>query len=200
MITRATQRNLDVEGDEAAPQLFGYAIVFDSQSLEVYDADVLADTQGNPIPFVEVVDRDALTRTLRDNPDIVALYNHETSSVLGRTSSGTLELGVDEIGLWFRCFLPDTTAGRDARESVRRRDIRGCSFGFCVREDKVELRPDLAAIRTLLDVDLFEITIATAFPAYPETTTEARNQIPTNPPPRSEDFAAYYTLLLMGLV
>jgi HK97 family phage prohead protease len=195
---RSTARTPEIQGDDATPRLFGHAALFDSESLVMFDPDVLADADGNALPFVEVIASEAFTRSLRANPDVVALYNHDTSDVLGRTSSGTLELGLDDLGLWFNCWLPDTTAGRDARTLVKRGDIRGCSFGFSVREDRVEVRAGLPALRTLLEVDLFEVTIATAFPAYPATTTEARTLEPR--PSHDLGIAAHYNRLRRLLV
>ena len=67
--------------------------------------------------------------------------------------------------------LPDTTHGRNALVSVQHRDIRGCSFGFTIVKDRLINRKGRPALRQLLDVNLFEVTIATAWPAYLQTTT-----------------------------
>jgi hypothetical protein len=107
-------------------------------------------------------------------PDVRALFNHDTSAVLGRTKSGTLSLTADQVGLAFRVKLPNTRVGLDTIETVSRGDMDGCSFGFAVVSDRIELRPGQPALRTLLDVDLFEITPATAFPAYEDTEVAVR--------------------------
>jgi HK97 family phage prohead protease len=155
--------------------LSGYTARFGVESCVLWDADVIVDEEGQPLPFVEVLDPHCFYRTLRESPDVVALYNHDSSAPLGRTTAGTLDLNVDSAGLAFVDRLPDTTHGNNAKVSVRRNDIKGCSFGFVVLEDRVDERPGLPALRTVLDMILFEVTIACTFPAYTATETQLRS-------------------------
>lgn len=147
-------------------KLAGHAAVFDSP------ADL-----G---PFVEVVKRGAFNRSLQQPGGIMALYDHETRSILGRVSAGTLRLQEDDIGLAFELDLPDTTVGRDLAVLVKRGDVSGCSFGF-----RVAPRGDAwgssggKPLRELRNVDLREITI-TANPAYPDTSVALR-RMPAGP-------------------
>lgn len=115
------------------------------------------------------------SRSLREN-DILALLHHDSARVLGRTSSGTLRLIEDAKGLWFELDAdPTTPEGQTALGTVRRQDIRGCSFGFRVlREDWEETRG--LPLRTILEVDLFEVTL-TASPAYAATTASIGHRI-----------------------
>jgi hypothetical protein len=69
--------------------------------------------------------------SLRQN-DVIATFNHDTRSLLGRTSSGTLRVGEDREGGWYEIDLPDTTVGRDVAELLKRGDLRGSSFTFRV--------------------------------------------------------------------
>ncbi|HEY8577595.1 MAG TPA: HK97 family phage prohead protease [Devosia sp.] len=108
-------------------------------------------------------------RTLRENKDIFALLYHDYSHVLGRTSSGTLQLRVDDVGLWFSLQPnPETPDGQAAVGHVRRRDVAGCSFGFRVKAEEWEDGGLRLPLRTITDVDLFEITL-TPIPAYKDT-------------------------------
>lgn len=159
-------------GAAGAPnKLTGYALKFNVESCILGDPHV-----NGGRPFVEVIDPAALTRTLKQSPDVRALYNHDTGAVLGRTKSGTLALSVDQTGLHFVDELPATADGERARVLVARGDIDGCSFGFIVVEDAIEDRgPDEPALRTLLDIDLHEISIA-AFPAYEATEVKLRTR------------------------
>lgn len=124
-------------------------------------------------PFFEVVRPGAFTRSLKDG-DILALYDHERRSVLGRLSAGTLRLREDARGLAFELDLPDTTVGRDLAVLVQRGDVAGCSFGFMVPEggDTWVTRAD-KPMRELRSVNLREITI-TSMPAYADTTVAMR--------------------------
>jgi HK97 family phage prohead protease len=151
-------------------RLHGYAARFNEESAVLFDPKVCKG------PFVEVIRPGAFARTLRENPDILALFNHDFAHVLGRTGAGTLALSEDAEGLAFEVSLPDTTVARDLRESVRRGDFAGCSFYGYVVEDTVEARAGLPALRTLVEVELVEVTPATAMPAYDSTSVVLRNR------------------------
>jgi HK97 family phage prohead protease len=166
---------------DGSKQVSGHAIVFNSPSVDL----------GG---FVEVCDPSMLTRTLRENPDVLALRDHKSEMLLGRTTANTLALSVDSTGLKFAVTLPKTSIGDDTAENVRLRNLTGCSFGFNTVEDKWTVADDGSALRTLLDVDLFEISL-TSFPAYQETSVEARSRAaqvttkrsdPSDPDPEDE--------------
>ena len=120
--------------------------------------------------FVEEISPEALKDA--DLSDVRCLIDHNPSYVLGRTTSETLELTVDDEGLYFRCQLPDTTYGRDIFTSVRRGDISNCSFGFILDEndgDSFEKRDDGLFKRTIRKIkSLFDVSITT-YPAYLNT-------------------------------
>ena len=126
--------------------------------------------------FVEIVRQGAFRKSLEAGDNIRALYNHESSALLGTTRGGTLKLREDAHGLAFELALPDTTHGRDLAVLVDRGDVAGCSFGFRVREggDRWELRGK-QAVRELLDLELHEVTL-TANPAYQDTSIAMRNK------------------------
>lgn len=145
--------------DEA--KLRGYAAVYNSESVDF----------GS---FREQIAPGAFARTLKQNKDIRALVDHDTGKVIGRTKSGTLSLREDEHGLVTEILPADTTVGRDIMTLVRRGDVDGMSFGFIVKKDKWEKRSGGLVIRTLLDVDLVEVSVV-AFPAYPATKVKSRS-------------------------
>src|ERR1700733_2501978 len=74
--------------------LSGYSAVFSSLSVDM----------GG---WFEIISPSAFTRTLQESPDVLCLYSHDTSLVLGRTKSSTLSLSVDQTGLKFECILPN---------------------------------------------------------------------------------------------
>lgn len=68
-----------------------------------------------------------------------ALVNHDTTHVLGRTTDGTLELKIDDIGVCGRVTINQSDPGALALyERVKRMDLDQCSFGFNVLEEKTE--------------------------------------------------------------
>jgi hypothetical protein len=162
----------ELRASDDGNSLSGYAAVFGSPS---------EDLGG----FTETVDSHAFDRCLAANPDVRALFNHDTGSVLGRTKNGTLQLSVDSRGLKMTVALPDTTLGRDVRELVKRQDISGMSFGFMVNEDVWNYSKDSAGndvvTRVLMDCELFEVSVVT-FPAYPGTSVSARSLWPDGLP------------------
>ncbi len=141
-------------------RLRGTAIVFNSRS---------QDLGG----FVEVISTDALTRTLRESPDVLHLRDHDSSKLLGRTTAGTTALTVDSKGLHFETVLPDTEIGNDTWENCRLRNLTGNSFGMIVTKDDWKQLSDGTLLRTVLDLDLLEIS-TTSFPAYQATSVDAR--------------------------
>lgn len=105
--------------------------------------------------------------------DIRCLFNHDTGSVLGRTSSGTLELREDSHGLWGRVKInPDDSQAINVYARVQRGDISGCSFGFYPITEEKEIR-DCDVLWTVKDVELYEVSVCT-FPAYTQTEIQAR--------------------------
>lgn len=147
------------EGPERGNTLAGYAAVFNVDS---------EDLGG----FVETIDPAAFNRSLAAGADVRALINHDSNLVLGRSTSGTLRLATDEIGLRFEVDLPDTSYARDLRVSMERGDISQCSFMFQTVKDEWISREGKAR-RRLLDVELMDVSVVT-FPAYPQTTAGVR--------------------------
>jgi uncharacterized protein len=145
---------LEVRESNGVKKLSGYAVVFNSP----------ADIGGQ---FTESVAPGSFTRTLQDD-DQVILRDHQSEILLGRRSAGTLKLSQDEIGLAFSVTLPSTSNGDDAYENVRLGNLKGCSFGFIVRDDDWTQNSGGSLSRVIKDVQLFEITL-TAFPAYDAT-------------------------------
>jgi HK97 family phage prohead protease len=131
----------------------GYALKFNKES-------------RNLGGFVETISPEALDGV--DLTDVRCFMDHDSSKLLGRTSSGTLQLNVDDVGLHFSCVLPDTSNGRDAMELVKRGDLNQCSFGFTVAKDKWIKGKDIMKrsinkIGSLLEISLVSI------PAYDDT-------------------------------
>lgn len=122
----------------------------------------------------ESVDPHAFDDTL--GGDVRALINHDTTLVLGRTKSGTLELKVDSRGLWGRIRV--NQADGDALNlysRIERGDVDQCSFGFEILEEETEWRDDGSVHWTIKRVKLYEVSPVT-FPAYEDTSVSARRR------------------------
>jgi uncharacterized protein len=170
---------LDKRADAAAdslPDIVGLAAVY-------FDPKDAARTQYNlwenvferihPGAFDKAVGRD----------DVRALQNHDPRLLLGRSVSGTLSLELTPAGLAYRIAPPNTTAGRDTVESLRRGDIDGSSFAFAIErggadwsEETVEVAGASVTlvIRNIRSVALYDVGPVT-YPAYTGTSSGTRS-------------------------
>lgn len=120
--------------------------------------------------FVETISPEALDKT--DLSDVRCLVDHIPSQIIGRTTAGTLELTKDEVGLKYRCTLPNTNYAKDLYENMRVGNINQCSFGFILSDDGDEMRFDKnnnIYQRTLKNISqLTDVSVVT-YPAYKDT-------------------------------
>ena len=126
--------------------------------------------------FRERIARGAFRSAIARGDDVRALVNHDPNLLLGRTTNGTLKLEDRDDGLHYEIALPNTQAGRDLHELVRRGDISQSSFGFRVlKEAPLERgQGDELPLRTIEDVELYDVSPVT-YPAYPTTSVSARS-------------------------
>ena len=145
----------------AGRKLSGYAATF--------------ETEARIADFVEVIQPGAFRHSLESNGDILALVDHSPSRLLARTKTGTLKLTEDAKGLRFEIDLPDTQDGNDILTLAERGDLGGMSFGFRVPEGGENWNGER---RELTQIDLREISVVQAWPAYEGTEVYARNATP----------------------
>ena len=142
--------------------LCGYAAVFDT----------LSEPLGG---WREQIAAGAFADCLGD--DVRALFNHDTSAVLGRTVSRTLRIAQDARGLKYEVDLPDTQAARDLVTSIERGDVSQSSFAFRVAPngDRWDENDEGVYIRTITKVArLYDVSPVT-FPAYPDASVGLRS-------------------------
>jgi HK97 family phage prohead protease len=149
-----------VTGDDGSKVLTGYGIVYNSPS---------CDLGG----FTEIVGPGAVTESLRQNPNILFLRDHDNSILLGRAPK-TLALTDDAVGLRFAVTLPPTQQANDVAVLVERGDLPGCSFSFRSIEDNWEKKPNGQLVRTLKKINISELSVV-SIPAYPATAVALRS-------------------------
>ncbi|MER5749206.1 phage major capsid protein [Streptomyces sp. NPDC002088] len=152
METRAAPQPLNADGTR---KLSGYAVVFNSPT-----------RIGT---FTESIAPDAWTNA---GDDVLATWNHNPDSILGRTRSGTLTLAVDSTGIRYDVALPDTELGRSVHELVKRGDVFGSSFTFICDEDQWDYIGEIPH-RTVTAMRVIELGPVHT-PAYPDATVSAR--------------------------
>ena len=158
----------------------GYAVVFGVESRVLWDWD------GE---FVEVIERGAIDEALINSSDVKALYNHDRDHLLARSTNGegTLKLTLDDRGLRFEFEAPETTAGNDVLELVRRGDLKGCSFAFTAVAENIEYSKNgeerLRRVKKLSG--LYDVSVVVD-PAYTQTSVDARSFEPQEDPKKRE--------------
>ena len=142
-----------------------------SRTIVVYAA--VFDSWSDPINgcFKEKIDRHAFDDC--DMSDVIMCFNHSINDLLARTTSGTLQLSIDDHGLRFSFEAPHTARGDEMLELVRRGDISQCSFRFSVAEDVWAYADNSNALemseRTVLKIAKLYDTSLVVYPAYPDT-------------------------------
>ncbi len=124
--------------------------------------------------YTEIIERGALDGA--DLTDSRLLYNHDLNRIpLARTPK-TMQFIVDQAGLLMRAELPGTEEGKAVYTAVKRGDLTGMSFAFTVPEGGSAFDPKTNT-RTISKIKkVYEVSVV-PFPAYPETSVEARSEI-----------------------
>lgn len=110
--------------------------------------------------------------------DVVALFNHDPSMVLGRSTAGTLRLTVDEIGLRYECDLAGDEISRRVAAYIADGRVRQSSFSFTVPDDgsgdDYQQLGDGMWLRRIKRVNRLYDVAPVTYPAYPDATVTLR--------------------------
>lgn len=163
-----TRRKVEVETrDNGTKVLTGYGAVFFRATDTGTEYRIWKD-------MVERIRPGAFDRALLERQDVRGLFNHDAARILGRTTSSTMRLSVDDVGLRYEIDLPDTQEARDLATLINRGDITGSSFSFGANKTEWEDLPDGLSVRTLVDLDLYDVGPVT-YPAYEATSAAVRS-------------------------
>lgn len=152
-------RALEIDAPSDEKWVEGYAARFDSPT-------VLFELDG--VEYKEQISRSAFESAKMD--DCYLNYNHQ-GKVMARTRNKTLQVNVDDQGLYIRARLDGTEEGRKLYEEIRGGYIDKMSFAFSIAEesfDRDERMWTVQRIKRLYDVS------AVALPAYSDTSISAR--------------------------
>lgn len=116
--------------EEARSVVTGYASTFDEPYMLF---------SGEGYEFWEMVDRDAFNDT--DMSDVIMQYDHE-GRVFARNSNGTLDVSIDDNGLFIEADLGGTEIGRQLYEEIRGGYTDKMSFGFTVTGESEDREKD----------------------------------------------------------
>lgn len=152
----------DTAGAAQALVLYGRPIVYDQPT-------TIRDAAGS---YIEIIKRGALDGA--DLSDVRLLYNHDANKLPLARTPRTMELKTDAAGLTFSATLPETEEARAVHIAVGRGDLSGASFAFTVPEGGDSYDPQTNT-RTITKIKkVYEFSIC-PFPAYPQTSVEARS-------------------------
>ncbi len=126
------------EASNVGRTIVGYAAKFNVQS-RMMDS------------FCEIIAPGAFDGVI--GQDVVALFNHNDSMLLARTSAGSLKLSIDEIGLRYEFAVADDEVSERVAQYIADGRITESSFGFNVPQDGsgdfYEVTADNIVIRTI---------------------------------------------------
>lgn len=122
--------------------------------------------------FEERFARGAFDASLRDYPDVAALWAHDSSRPLGRVKNGTLTLRSDNIGLWYSLTTdPASPLGQEAAATVGSGTVDQVSVGFSSDIEEWDDTGDLPR-RLITRARLYEISLV-LWGAYGDATSAA---------------------------
>jgi HK97 family phage prohead protease len=144
--------------------------------------------------YTEIVRSGALDGA--DLSDARLLYNHDLRRVpLARTPK-TMQFIPDPAGLRMVATLPDTEDARSVYTAVQRGDLSGMSFAFKVPKGGDRYDPATKNREIFKIEKVYEVSVV-PFPAYPQTSVEARAAMQTfTSPERQQAIIAINKLLL----
>ncbi len=155
---------------EESRTIEGLAIVYEEESEVLYD---FLDGRA----FREIVHKGAVTEELLRSSDVLALYEHDRTKLLARSTNGegSLHLSITDSGLLYRFDAPNTQLGNDTLELLRRGDLRSSSFLFGVNKGDThwEKKEDGTWLRHIDHFSYIGDVSVVSTPAYPATTASA---------------------------
>lgn len=115
--------------------------------------------------------------------DVHSYFNHEPNYILGRRSSKTLDVWIDDRGVGYSVKPPRSRA--DVVEAIERGDVKGSSFAFVIAKDGAGWATDERgnAVYDERGKPIYEIRKISKLhevgpvvnPAYPDTTAAKRS-------------------------
>lgn len=171
LLTRAVTFETRAADDDGFT-LEGYAAVFDTPTR-------IDSWEGR---FDEQIARGAFRKTLSERQPVVQ-WDHGHDAATGSVPIAAIEeIREDDHGLFVRARMFDNARVEPIRQAIAGGAIDGMSFRFRVIRDEWDEKRDEAPMRTIKELDLFELG-PVAFPAYTATSVGVRSllaELPTD--------------------
>ena len=158
--------NIEMRDEEGGGKMVieGYAAVFDSETL-------IGNEEWG---FYERIQKGAFDGA--NMKDVPLKYNHSDAvPIMARTRNKSLELKVDEKGLFVHAELLDTQDCKDMYKRIKAGLIDKMSFAFTVKAEGEEWEKGKPPKRTIRKFDrIFDVSVVDV-PAYDDTSIYARS-------------------------
>jgi HK97 family phage prohead protease len=145
-----------------------------SDPTKIVGVAAVYNSPSEDMGFIETLQPGCFTKSLQENQNIRALFNHDQNLVIGSRKNNTLTLNDKADGLYFEVTPTPEFRNTTYFASIERGDVQNCSFMFEVVKDKWTMGQDGRKYRTILEAKIFEVSMVT-FPAYEATTASTRS-------------------------
>lgn len=153
-------RSFDFQTDEAELRITGTPVIFNSPTV-MYEWD--------GIKYYEQIDSRAFDEA--NMRDVVLVVNHGGTPA-ARTKNGTLKLDVRSSDVVMEADLSKSSVGPALHEDIKNGVYDKMSFAFTVKQDSYNKE---TRTRTIEKIDrLYDVSVVT-FPAYEQTSVQARS-------------------------
>lgn len=158
-------RTVDTENEQGIIE--GVPIVFNKETL-------IRDISGE---FYETIEPTALDNA--NLKDVLLFINHDTQKIAlarSKNGKGTMSFEIKKDGLHFRAKLDieNNTEARSLYSAIKRGDMDGMSFMFRVKKDEWRDIESKTPKRFIKDISIIHEISVVNFPAYKDTTVQAR--------------------------
>ena len=144
----------------------------DGQEVVVGYGSIFNSRSENLGGFFEYISPSAISEETIAKSDVRALINHDQNLILARSTTGTLDLTVDEKGLRYEFEIPETSYGKDLSINMKNGNLNQSSFAFTVGSDIWSTDEDGNDIRTITSIDrLYDVAVVT-YPAYSQADSD----------------------------
>lgn len=161
--------NLEIHADETEGGIIeGVPIVFERET-------IITDWAGQ---YKEIVDRNALRKT--DLKDVRLFVNHDTNKITlarSKNGKGTMQLSVEDDGLHMKAELDieNNVEAKSLYSAVKRGDMDRMSFMFRVDGEEWSDLDKEVPTRRITSISIVHEVSVVNFPAYQQTSVNARS-------------------------
>ena len=144
----------------------------DGQEVVVGYGSIFNSRSENLGGFYEYISPTAISEETIAKSDVRALINHDQNLILARSTTGTLDLSVDEKGLRYEFSIPETSYGKDLAINMKNGNITQSSFAFTVAEDEWSTDDEGNDIRTITSIDKLYDVSPVVYAAYSQADSD----------------------------